>query len=126
MSEQGSVNRPPDTIELNGHRYVSEHALAMWGTIEIMVRNPAVSERISDLELRLATAEAERDAAHNEALEKAAKEIDCGCNGRDIVLSPDVRSNSRERWDACGESNCCALAALDIRMLKKETPNADK
>lgn len=53
MSEQACANRPDDTIELNGHRYVSEAALASWCVIEIMVRNPSVSEAVSDLEARL-------------------------------------------------------------------------
>jgi len=59
--------------------------------------------------------------ARNDALEEAAAMIDCACKGRSIVLSPNVRSNSAERWHACPEANCSALAALDIRLLK-ETP----
>jgi len=59
--------------------------------------------------------------ARNNALEEAAAMIDCACKGRSIVLSPNVRSNSAERWHACPEANCSALAALDIRLLK-ETP----
>lgn len=94
------------------------------------------ANEITDLRARLEKAEAERDAfelmlcdepargdaercaARNDALEEAAKNVDCECKGRDVVLSPNVRSNSRERWEACGDVNCCALAALDIRLLK--------
>jgi hypothetical protein len=46
-------DEPAASITINGHRYVSEATLASWGSIEVMTRNPAVSERISDLEARL-------------------------------------------------------------------------
>jgi len=46
-------DQPAEAITINGHRYISEKTLASWGTIEVMVRNPAVSEAISDLEARL-------------------------------------------------------------------------
>lgn len=78
-------------------------------------------DEISSLRARLEKAEAERDAAFNDGLEAAAKMMDCTCEGRSVVLSPDVRSNSKERWDACGDPNCCALAALDIRLLKSKS-----
>jgi uncharacterized small protein (DUF1192 family) len=85
---------PADQINLDGDTYIAEQALARWGVVEVMVRNPAVSERISDLEARLEKAEAERDAlkalaerqlgqmiekaaqARNDALEEAAKAVE--------------------------------------------------
>ncbi len=124
MSEQASANIPADTITVNGDKYVSERALASWGVIELMVRNPGLSEVVSTLEARLEKAEAKsilRSKTRNDALEEAAKEVDCECKGRDVVLSPNVRSNSPERWEACGEANCCALAAFDIRLLKSQS-----
>lgn len=51
-------DEPAAAITINGHRYISEAALASWGTVEVMVRNPAVSELVSDLESRLEKAEA--------------------------------------------------------------------
>jgi hypothetical protein len=68
MSDDCSANPPSDFIELNGHSYILEATVQMWGCIEIMVRNPAVAERISDLEARLEKAEAERDAAQDESV----------------------------------------------------------
>lgn len=56
----------------------------------------------------LATADAERDAAHNEALEKAANLVDCNCN------------------EMCQFTPCRRQKAHAIRALKKEAPNADK
>jgi hypothetical protein len=86
MSDDCSATHPSESIELNGHRYILESALASWSAVEVMVRNPAVSERIADLEARLEKAEEERDqlveqqiaavndfqTARNDALEEAA------------------------------------------------------
>ena len=50
-------DEPAASITINGHRYVSEATLASWGAIEVMTRNPAVSELISYLEARLDASE---------------------------------------------------------------------
>jgi hypothetical protein len=56
------------------------------------------------------------EAAIKRALEGAAQSVDCACAGREIVLQCGHRNN-RLRWDSCGESNCLALEAADIRAL---------
>lgn len=43
-----------------------------------------------------------------------AQEVDCGCEGRDKVLAATSRA---QRWNACGQSTCGALAADAIRGL---------
>lgn len=67
---------------------------------------PEMVEEITRLRTALATAEKERDAAHNEALEKAAEAV------RDI-------------WTPYKRVDLTEVLNL-IRALKKETPNADK
>jgi autonomous glycyl radical cofactor GrcA len=71
--------------------------------------------------LRSNTAEAALAEAHEliTALSRG------GIRNSDLAVEVHGWLQANKR-DACGESNCCALAALDIRMLKKETPNADK
>jgi hypothetical protein len=55
-------------------------------------------------------------AAIKRALEGAAQSVDCACAGREAVLQCSHR-NSRTRWESCGEANCLALEAADIRAL---------
>lgn len=56
------------------------------------------------------------DDARCEALEEAAKEIECDCPGRDTIAS--LPPNSGERWRLCLERNCRAIWAAAIRALK--------
>jgi hypothetical protein len=54
-------------------------------------------------------------AARREALEEAARTIECGCPDRDkVALLPP---NGGERWRLCGEANCMAIEAAAIRAL---------
>ena len=46
--------------------------------------------------------------------EAAARDVGCGCDNRDAVVS--ARSNA-ERSRLCGRAPCAALTAMDIRML---------
>ena len=46
--------------------------------------------------------------------EAAARDVGCGCDNRDAVVS--ARSNA-ERSRLCGRAPCAALSAMDIRML---------
>lgn len=46
--------------------------------------------------------------------EAAARDVGCGCDNRDAVVS--ARSNA-ERSRLCGRAPCAALLAMDIRML---------
>jgi hypothetical protein len=56
--------------------------------------------------------------ARREALEEAAREIECGCPDADkVALLPP---NGGERWRLCGEANCMAIAAAAIRALKEK------
>lgn len=50
------------------------------------------------------------------ALERAAAEIDCTCDGRHEVLTC-TDENGRARWNACGMPFCAALEARRIRAL---------
>jgi hypothetical protein len=59
---------------------------------------------------------ADMEAAIQRALEGAAQSVDCACAGREAVLQCSHR-NSRTRWECCGEANCSALEAADIRAL---------
>lgn len=69
----------------------------------------SIASYVSDLERRLEKAVAERDAAHNEALEKAAERL----------LAEKERANGSGDFIV---SQCTQI----IRSLKtKETPNAD-
>lgn len=80
------------------------------------------AREIQRLRTALATAEAERDAAHNEALEKAAEvaERDGSSHAAPYPHNPDW---SREvRWQV----GAADRIASTLRALKKETPNADK
>ena len=54
-------------------------------------------------------------AARNNALEDAARMVDCSCECRDAVLAAKTKV---ERWNACGRDPCGALDAADIRALK--------
>ena len=56
------------------------------------------------------------EAAIKRALEGAAQSVDCACAGREAVLQCSHRNN-RLRWESCGEANCLALEAADIRAL---------
>ena len=78
----------------------------------------AQAVEITRIRAALATAEKERDAAHNEALERAAH----------VVTDFD-----NAEWVCWGENRNAQIAeavseqiAATIRKLKKETPNADK
>ena len=56
------------------------------------------------------------EAAIKRALEGAAQSVDCACSGKETVLQCGHRNN-RLRWESCGEANCLALEAVDIRAL---------
>jgi hypothetical protein len=56
------------------------------------------------------------EAAIKRALGGAAQSVDCACAGRETVLQCSHRNN-RLRWESCGEANCLALEAADIRRL---------
>jgi hypothetical protein len=70
-----------------------------------------------DMLLRHGTWLAEQiSIARNEALEEAAREIACHCpDAEKVALLPP---NGGERWRLCGEANCMAIKAADIRALK--------
>ena len=54
-------------------------------------------------------------AARNEALEKAAREVDCDCKYRDTVIAVSRKKSG----NGCRYAPCCgALAAVAIRALK--------
>lgn len=55
--------------------------------------------------------------ARREALEDAAREVDCGCSCSADVLAAKTKA---DRWRACGEACCGALMARDIRALARE------
>jgi hypothetical protein len=62
-----------------------------------------------------AAARAAITVARREALEEAARTIECGCPDRDkVALLPP---NGGERWRLCGEANCMAIEAAAIRAL---------
>jgi len=59
--------------------------------------------------------------ARNEALEEAAREVDCDCKYRDTVIAVSRKKSG----NACRYAPCCgALAAVAIRALK-DTPEGD-
>lgn len=52
--------------------------------------------------------------ARNQALEDAARMVDCACECRDAVLTAKTKV---ERWNACGCDPCGALDAAAIRAM---------
>jgi superoxide dismutase len=76
----------------------------------------AAKRAIERLERERLYTEAETLAAIKRALEGAAQSVDCACAGRETVLQCGHRNN-RLRWESCGEANCLALEAADIRAL---------
>lgn len=73
--------------------------------------DPVVSRPAADM-----VAQARRDA-----LEKAAREIDCGCDIRAAVLERLERQGERKAGWLCPKGNaCCALQSAAIRALKGE------
>jgi hypothetical protein len=55
-------------------------------------------------------------AVEADALERAARAIECNCDNKDDVVTHPI--SSAARWHLCGEANCCAIQAADIRAMK--------
>jgi hypothetical protein len=70
-------------------------------------------ERIAKTAMRAALA-AVAPLIRRAALEEAAREIDCGCECRDVVLAAKTKA---DRARACGRDPCSALDAAAIRAL---------
>lgn len=58
---------------------------------------------------------AELAATRDNALEDAARMVDCACECRDAVLAAKTKV---DRWTACGRDPCGALDAAAIRAMK--------
>lgn len=84
-------------------------------------RTLAAESRATTAEAALATAEAERDAAHNEALEKAAEVVRA-------LLPFEANTGDRQRFTRADietyRKGALRLAIQDIKAVK-ETPNAE-
>lgn len=70
-------------------------------------------ERVVDIARALMGAEARGYAV---AKEQAAKVVDCACKDKEQVL--EVPPNSGARWALCGEANCSAIIAAEIRAME--------
>ena len=66
---------------------------------------------------QLAAAVAE---ARREGMREAADMMDCGCDEARKAAAVAAKPNSVERWNACGEANCCAIDAAFIRSAAEE------
>jgi hypothetical protein len=89
-----------------------EDALQRLIRLEVMAAlDPAVSQSAADL-----VAKARRDA-----LEDAAREIDCGCDIRAAVSERLESQGERQaKWLCSNGDTCCALQAATIRAMKGE------
>lgn len=58
------------------------------------------------------------DDARREALEEAAREIECNCPARSQIAS--LPPNGGDRWRFCSEYNCRATLAAAIRALNEK------
>ena len=68
-----------------------------------------------------AEVEAEKVAARREALEEAAKEVDCGCAIRAAVLERLEAQGQKQASYLCQHGDvCCALQAAEIRALLED------
>jgi hypothetical protein len=114
---------PADQINIDGHTYISERALALWGAIEIMVRNPAVSERITDLEALLEKAEAERDALKALAERQLGQMIEKAAQARNDALEEAAQVVKNEPMRFAGQTESYVRASLSsaIRALKDKS-----
>ena len=61
------------------------------------------------------TLRARLETARNDALDDAARMVDCACECRDAALAAKTKV---DRWNACGRDPCGALDADDIRAMK--------
>jgi len=52
------------------------------------------------------------------AREQAAAMIESGCDPARRAAVIAVHHNSAARWNACGEANCCAIEAAEIRTMQ--------
>jgi hypothetical protein len=73
--------------------------------------------------LTAAEVDARVKEARRDALEEAAREIDCGCDIRAAVLERlKSQGERRARWLCPKGDDCCALQSAAIRALKGEGP----
>jgi hypothetical protein len=114
---------PADQINLDGDTYIAEQALARWGVVEVMVRNPSVSERISDLEARLEKAEAERDALKALAERQLGQMIEKAAQARNDALEEAAQVVKNEPMRFAGQTESYVRASLSsaIRALKDKS-----
>ncbi len=98
-------------VELNNLRAKLAEARDL---IAGMEGNLELAQNLHDAEMAAAACANQR--GQRNAIERAAREVDCACPDRETVLAEHYR-NSANRWRACGEALCGAIAAANIRAM---------
>jgi hypothetical protein len=90
---------------------------------DILAENDALRFTLNNANAALATARAEGYAAGQEDMrERAAGDVDCGCENREIVMARLESQGARPASYLCHHGDvCCALQAAMIRDLRIKT-----